>query len=121
EVTGNLKFDVTPDAEQLAAGRAWRTEVARPVVLLASTREGEEEPLLAAANFQEALLLVVPRHARRFDDVAKRAQSRRSRSRLPAPGDRVFLGDTMGEMAFYYGACDVAVVGGSFAPLGGQN
>ena len=121
EVTGNLKFDVTPDADQLAAGRAWRAEVARPVVLLASTREGEEEPLLAAADFNEALIVVVPRHARRFDDVAKRAQSRRSRSRLPAAGDRVFLGDTMGEMAFYYGACDVAVIGGSFAPLGGQN
>jgi 3-deoxy-D-manno-octulosonic-acid transferase len=127
EVTGNLKFDVEPDPGQLAAGRAWRARVARPVVLLASTREGEEEPLLAAAGGQTsrsvpgALIVVVPRHARRFDEVARRAQSRRTQAPLPAPDDRVHLGDTMGEMAFYYAACDVAVIGGSFAPLGGQN
>jgi len=121
EVTGNLKFDVEPDASQLAAGRAWRERVARPVVLLASTREGEEEPLLAAATLERVLVVVVPRHARRFDEVARMAQSRRTQAPLPAPADRVHLGDTMGEMAFYYAACDVAVIGGSFAPLGGQN
>ena len=121
EVTGNLKFDVEPDAAQLAAGRAWRARLARPVVLLASTREDEEDPLLAAGRFERALLVVVPRHARRFDEVARWAQSRRTQAPLPAPGDRVHLGDTMGEMAFYYAACDVAVIGGSFAPLGGQN
>jgi 3-deoxy-D-manno-octulosonic-acid transferase len=121
EVTGNLKFDVEPDPSQLAAGRAWRERVARPVVLLASTREGEEEQLLGAAHFERGLVLVVPRHARRFDEVARWAQSRRTQAPLPASGDRVHLGDTMGEMAFYYAACDVAVIGGSFAPLGGQN
>lgn len=121
EVTGNLKFDVEPAAAQLAAGRAWREQLARPVVLLASTREGEEAELLDAAHFERALVVVVPRHARRFDEVAKWAQSRRAQAPLPAPGDRVHLGDTMGEMAFYYAACDVAVIGGSFAPLGGQN
>ncbi len=121
EVTGNLKFDVEPDAAQLAAGRAWRAQLARPVLLLASTREGEEQPLLAAAEPVRALIVVVPRHARRFDEVARAAQSRRTQAPLPAPGDRVHLGDTMGEMAFYYAACDVAVIGGSFAPLGGQN
>jgi 3-deoxy-D-manno-octulosonic-acid transferase len=121
EVTGNLKFDVEPDAAQLAAGRAWRAQLGRPVVLLASTREGEEEPLLAAAEPVRALIVVVPRHARRFDEMARWAQSRRTQAPLPAPGDRVHLGDTMGEMNFYYAACDVAVIGGSFAPLGGQN
>ena len=121
EVTGNLKFDVTLDAALLAAGRAWRAEVGRPVILLASTREGEEGLLLASMDVGRALIVVVPRHARRFDDVAKSAQSRRSVQRVPAAGDRVHLGDTMGEMAFYYAACDVAVIGGSFAPLGGQN
>jgi 3-deoxy-D-manno-octulosonic-acid transferase len=126
EVTGNLKFDVDPDTAQLAAGRAWRAQVARPMVLLASTRESEEDMLLAGAGGQTlrsvpgALMVVVPRHARRFDEVAKWAQSRRTQA-PPAPGDRVHLGDTMGEMAFYYAACDVAVIGGSFAPLGGQN
>ena len=122
EVTGNLKFDVTPDPAQLAAGSAWRKAVNRPVVLLASTREGEEAMLLAsAAPAARALFVVVPRHARRFDEVAALAQSRRSRQPMPAAGDRVHLGDSMGEMAFYYAACDVAVIGGSFAPLGGQN
>jgi 3-deoxy-D-manno-octulosonic-acid transferase len=53
--------------------------------------------------------------------VSQWAQSRRSREPRPGAGERVHLGDTMGEMAFYYGACDVAVIGGSFAPLGGQN
>src|SRR5205807_4525364 len=47
--------------------------------------------------------------------------SRRTRTEMPGPGDRVHLGDTMGEMPFYFAACDAAVIGGSFAPLGGQN
>jgi len=82
---------------------------------------GEEKALLDAAAAAAALVVVVPRHPRRFDEVALLAQARRSRQPLPAPEDRVYLGDTMGEMAFYYGACDVAIIGGSFAPLGGQN
>jgi 3-deoxy-D-manno-octulosonic-acid transferase len=122
EVTGNLKFDVTPDPAQLSAGAAWRAAVNRPVLLLASTREGEEAMLLAAhAADARVLILVVPRHPRRFDEVAALAGSRRSRQPLPSAGDRVHLGDSMGEMTFYYGACDVAIIGGSFAPLGGQN
>jgi 3-deoxy-D-manno-octulosonic-acid transferase len=122
EVTGNLKFDIAPDAAQLAAGRAWRAALARPVILLASTREGEERMLLERAPADAAqLLVVVPRHPRRFDEVAQLAQSRRSQRSTPGSADRVHLGDSMGEMAFYYGACDVAIIGGSFAPLGGQN
>ena len=66
-------------------------------------------------------MLVVPRHPRRFDEVAALSQSRRSREPMPAASDRVHLGDTMGEMDFYYAAADVAVIGGSFAPRGGQN
>lgn len=121
EVTGNLKFDVHPDASQVAAGQAWRARLRRPVVLLASTREGEEKLLLAEALPPGVLLLVVPRHPQRFDEVAALADSRRTRQALPSAEERVHLGDTMGEMAFYYGACDVAVIGGAFAPLGGQN
>lgn len=122
EVTGNLKFDVELDPVQLAAGRAWRSRIGRPVLLLASTREGEERLLLDALPAREDVLVVmVPRHPRRFDEVAPLAQSRRSRDPHPGAGERVYLGDTMGEMAFYYGACDVAVIGGSLLPLGGQN
>jgi 3-deoxy-D-manno-octulosonic-acid transferase len=123
EVTGNLKFDIQPDPGQLAAGRAWRAALARPVLLLASTREGEEKPLLDALPPWDGKLLVVvvPRHPQRFDEVAQMADARRSREGTVTGEKRIYLGDTMGEMAFYYGACDVAVMGGSFVPVGGQN
>jgi 3-deoxy-D-manno-octulosonic-acid transferase len=125
EVTGNLKFDAALDPSQLAAGRAWREKLARPVLLLASTREGEEALLFHEINqIQDSalpLIVVVPRHPRRFDEVAQFAQARRSAQPMPDAATRVYLGDTMGEMAFYYAACDVAVIGGSFQPLGGQN
>ncbi len=123
EVTGNMKFDSAPDEVRQSAGKAWRARLGRPVLLLASTRDGEEKMLLDAlpAWDEKLLLLVVPRHARRFDEVSAYSQSRRSRNPMPAPGERVHLGDTMGEMDFYYAAADVAVIGGSFAPLGGQN
>lgn len=123
EVTGNLKFDSAPDESLRAGGRAWRERLARPVLLLASTREGEERLLLDALPAWDGklLALVVPRHPRRFAEVAALAQARRSAGEFPEPVHRVFLGDTMGEMDFYYAAADVAVIGGSFAPLGGQN
>lgn len=123
EVAGNLKFDIHPDPQQLADGRAWRAALGRPVLLLASTREGEEKLLLDALGSGEAsfLVVVVPRHPQRFDEVALMAQGRRSRGDAVGKETRIFLGDTMGEMSFYYGACDVAVIGGSFVPVGGQN
>jgi 3-deoxy-D-manno-octulosonic-acid transferase len=125
-VTGNLKFDVEPDAAQLAAGRAWRERLGRPVLLMASTREGEEQLLLKEVDQIDApenppLIVVVPRHPQRFDEVAQRADARRSRQEFPDQATNIYLGDTMGEMAFYFAACDVAVIGGSFLPLGGQN
>ena len=122
-ITGNLKFDVEPAPGQLAAGRAWRERVGRPVLLLASTREGEEELLLGELNRTAGvpLVVVVPRHPQRFDEVSQWADARRSRQEFPEPATRVYLGDTMGEMPFYFAACDVAVIGGSFLPLGGQN
>jgi 3-deoxy-D-manno-octulosonic-acid transferase len=129
EVTGNVKFDSAPDEAKRSAGLAWRARLARPVLLLASTREGEERVLLEALPpwDEKLLVVVVPRHSRRFDEVCAYVAkdgfpvSRRSRDPLPAPQDRVHLGDTMGEMDFYYAAADVAVIGGSFMPLGGQN
>jgi len=123
EQAGNLKFDTAPDDARLAEGRQWRERLARPVLLLASTREGEEKILLDALPAWDGrlLVLVVPRHARRFEEVALLAQSRRSRTPVPAPDERLHLGDSMGEMDFYYGAADVAVIGGSFVARGGQN
>ncbi|MFP5506448.1 MAG: 3-deoxy-D-manno-octulosonic acid transferase, partial [Gammaproteobacteria bacterium] len=132
-VSGNLKFDIAPPAEQLDRGAAWRSMWgARPVLLAASTREGEEAPLLRAfaeAAPPEVLLVLVPRHPQRFDEVARlieatglRYQRRSSLDNAPLAADtRVLLGDSLGELFAYYAACDVAFVGGSLAPLGGQN
>jgi 3-deoxy-D-manno-octulosonic-acid transferase len=73
------------------------------------------------------LTVIVPRHPQRFDDVARLLEDRgvryqrRSASVPIAPGIPVVLGDSMGEMFAYYAACDVAFIGGSLLPLGGQN
>ncbi|MEJ6003509.1 3-deoxy-D-manno-octulosonic acid transferase [Paucibacter soli] len=136
EVMGNLKYDLQPDAALLARGRAWRAALgARQVLLLAVSREGEEAMLLQAwARLPAAgrpLLLIVPRHPQRFDEVAALmlaqglSLARRSEWQdLPpeaALNADAWLGDSMREMALYYGLADVALLGGSFAPLGGQN
>jgi 3-deoxy-D-manno-octulosonic-acid transferase len=135
-VFGNLKFDATPDVAQLAKGRAWHAQLARPVVMFASSREGEEEVLLRLLAAQPAAQavqwLIVPRHPQRFDAVAALVQaqgfvlSRRSSWQDGPPdnaaaGRCIWLGDSLGEMALYYGLADVALLGGSFEPLGGQN
>jgi 3-deoxy-D-manno-octulosonic-acid transferase len=135
-VYGNLKFDATPDAALLERGRAWRAALGRPVVVFASSREGEESMLLdalraAGAAARAVQWLIVPRHPQRFDEVAELITrqgyqvARRSQwGGQPTLVDQsadVWLGDTLGEMALYYGLSDVALLGGSFAPLGGQN
>jgi 3-deoxy-D-manno-octulosonic-acid transferase len=132
-VTGSIKFDVVVPAAAIDAGAALRALIgARPVLLCASTRDGEEALILDA--FQRLppapagmLLLIVPRHPQRFDDVARMVQSRglalarRSEQAAVAPGVHVMLGDSMGEMFAYYAASDCAFIGGSLLPLGGQN
>ena len=131
DVTGNIKFDVAPGAELLALGEKFRDGYGpRPVFLAASTREGEEEMFLDALlehPLEGALTVIVPRHPQRFEEVAALLAKRemkfaRRSSGLPVPPDcNVFLGDSMGEMAAYYYACDVAFVGGSLMAYGGQN
>ncbi len=134
QVLGNLKFDMAPKPELLARGRAWRAALGRPVVLAAVTREGEETPLLQAWHALPAprpLLLLVPRHPQRFDDVAAlvaqaglRLARRSTWADTPPPDAAtadVWLGDSLGEMPLYYASADVALLGGSFAPLGGHN
>ena len=136
-VLGNLKFDAVPDSAIQARGQAWRERAGgRPVVMLASSQPGEEQALLAAIGgaaqpVQPVQWLIVPRHPQRFDAVAEligaagRAVSRRSRwpgDAPPAAGENaIWLGDSLGEMAAYYTLADAALLGGSFAPLGGQN
>lgn len=136
EITGSIKFDVVVPEAALTIGAALRAAIGpRPVLLCASTREGEEELILQAFASARAelpakvLLLIVPRHPQRFDEVEKMIAARglkvQRRSALPLDGSMlqadVLLGDSMGEMFAYYAACDIAFVGGSLMPLGGQN
>jgi 3-deoxy-D-manno-octulosonic-acid transferase len=130
EVTGNLKFDVTPPAAQLELGRSWRGQYNRQRVLLAaSTREGEEVLLLDILPRlpRDVLVVIVPRHPQRFDEVAALIEShgirweRRSANAPLATDTQVLLGDSMGEMFAYYAACDAAFIGGSLLPYGAQN
>lgn len=132
EITGNLKFDIAPPESMVTLGVELRRMfgTTRPVLLAASTREGEEPVVLdalARLGVDNALLVLVPRHPQRFDEVARLLDERglrwqrRSRGEPTAPDTQVVLGDSMGEMFAYYGACDVAFVGGSLLPLGGQN
>lgn len=105
----------------------------RPVFLAASTRDGEEALILdavAEANIQNLLTIIVPRHPQRFDEVAELLKKKTSgfarRSSLTGdaivtPDTAFVLGDSMGEMFTYYTSCDVAFIGGSLLPLGGQN
>lgn len=130
-VTGNLKFEITPPAAQVAAGAAFREEIgARPVLVASNTRPGEEGPLLDAFVRHappDLLLILVPRHPQRFDEVAQLIEqrglglARRSSGQMPDLATRVWLGDSMGEMFAYYASGDLAIVGGSWAPLGGHN
>ncbi|MDB5935184.1 MAG: 3-deoxy-D-manno-octulosonic acid transferase [Massilia sp.] len=133
EVTGSIKFDVVVPASALAIGAALRERIgARAVLLCASTRDGEEALILDAFQRMPSrpagmLLLIVPRHPQRFDDVARLVQSRglalarRSQTGPVALDVDVMLGDSMGEMFAYYAASDCAFIGGSLLPLGGQN
>jgi len=132
EVTGNLKFDVTPSDAMVTLGVELRRlfGTTRLVLLAASTREGEEPLVLdafAQRGMDKALLVIVPRHPQRFTEVARLLDARRLRWQRRSQGEpvaadtRVVLGDSMGEMFAYFGACDLAFVGGSLLPLGGQN
>jgi 3-deoxy-D-manno-octulosonic-acid transferase len=128
QVFGNVKYDATPNTAQLARGRAWRAATGRPVVMFASSREGEEAEFFRLIRGEAGVQwLVVPRHPQRFDEVAQLAQqagfgvSRRSAWPQDPQEAQVWIGDSLGEMALYYGMADVALLGGSFEKLGGQN
>ena len=131
-VSGNIKFDVEPSAEKRALGTVWRQTLGpRKVWLAASTREGEEALILDAYQRladPSILLLVVPRHPQRFDEVAAQVAQRglplqrRSQNDEPPGTDiQVWLGDSMGEMPAYFSAADIALIGGTLLPFGGQN
>jgi len=128
EVFGNIKFDVSPPGQQPDL-RALTGK--RSVFLCASTREGEEALILdqwdKVGGGGTALLVIVPRHPQRFDEVARLVRARgltlqrRSDGQPVQTDTEVWLGDSMGEMFAYYTAADVAFVGGSLLDFGCQN
>lgn len=137
EVCGNTKFDQALDALGRSADE-WRRELSlpegAPVIVVGSTRAPEEEQLIADAYQQvlrslpETCLVLAPRHLERVDEVERLLQARswrtHRRSQLPLPSGqhaRVVILDTFGELASLYSVADVTIVGGAFAPLGGQN
>lgn len=132
-VTGNIKFDRSAPPQMLELGARLRSLFGeqRAVFLAASTRDGEESLILDALAQSslpaELLTVIVPRHPQRFDQVAALMKQRglkfcrRSENAVVAREVGYVLGDSMGEMFAYYAACDVAFIGGSLLPLGGQN
>ena len=145
-VVGNLKFDVLLPVVAVDAGRSWRTRIKRPIIAIASTREGEDEMFVSAISAVLAaepsgsdaecvvpLFLLIHRHPQRFDEAAALLEQagirfiRWSTIRHDVHADaqviqaQVVLCDTLGEMPFFYAASQIAIVAGSFAPLGGQN
>jgi 3-deoxy-D-manno-octulosonic-acid transferase len=141
-VTGNLKFDFMPNSQQLEHALALKKKITQKIqiVCAASTRDGEE-PLIIEAwqqllktkeNSNDFCLIIVPRHPQRFDDVFTQLQSNFPKVlRRSSLSDQEFieivnrggvvLGDSMGEMSFYYALSDIVIMGGSLLPLGGQN
>lgn len=132
-MVGSLKFESTSTQGALSESErlreAWGS---RPIWVAGSTREGEETLLLEAHRqllngYPDALLVIAPRHPKRFDEVAALCQaqgwvsSRRSQGEPVTQATQVYLGDTLGELGILYGASHVTFVGGSLVPLGGHN
>lgn len=134
QVLGNIKFDVTIDADTINAGLALKQQLfaQRWVWIIASTHQGEEEvffdlyPALKA-SIPELLLLIVPRHPERFQSVKKLCEQRelavlmRSEQRACNEQTDVYICDSMGELKMLYAAADLAFVGGSLVAVGGHN
>lgn len=134
-VTGNIKFDLTLDdvvkARAADIRQRWLAEGQRPVLLAASTHQGEDTLLLQAyeqlrVTLPQLLLVLVPRHPERFDRVAAEASAlyvtrRHSEGGSVSLETQVLVGDTMGEMMPMLGAADVVFMGGTWVPTGGHN
>ena len=139
DVTGSIKFDISvPElARQQGAElkQLWGED--RPVLVLASSHEGEDDLILNTyqqllVNFPDLLLIVVPRHPERFDEVSalvldrelnliRRSEAFQEGSLQVSPSTQVYVADTMGEMLVMLAATDIAIIGGSFIEHGGHN
>lgn len=133
-ITGSVKFDIQAPDKLLAEGKKLRQQWGeeRPVLIAASTHQGEDEQVLEAFGgiltlHPNALLVLVPRHPERFAEVGAvcRAQGfscvLRSKAEPVTANNQILLGDTMGEMMLLFTASDIAFVGGSLVPSGGHN
>lgn len=132
-VTGSLKCDLSAPSDQVSSGKEIRDFFNhRKTWIAASTHEGEDEIFLDVhsrllASFPELLLILVPRHPQRFSSVAGKIRTAGlSLSRISQQDEfdgssQVLLGDKMGVMYQLFAASDVAVMGGSFADIGGHN
>ena len=132
EVTGSLKFLVDVDEKERQAYFCAIENMARSVLVAASTREGEEEKVLAAfkkclTENPSLLLVLIPRHPERFAKVGKLSEDegfttvRRSDGGVVEPNIQVVIGNSMGEMLDYYSVATIAFVGGSLVDTGCQN
>ena len=130
-ITGNLKFDPSAAADHTEPTNALPT-LARTWLVAGSTHEGEETALLDAwpaflACQPDALLVLVPRHPERFEDVARQITARgfnfarRSRGEIPSETTSIWLGDTMGELNAWYARASLCFIGGTLVPIGGHN
>ena len=135
EVLPNLKFDrmqVGTAPPSATSGGPPFPAAGGPLVVLGSIRRTEEDLVLRIIMrlrqmAPEAVIGLFPRHAHRQAAWQKRLQraripwARRSGIRAPVPPGSVILWDSFGELTGAYGRCRAAFVGGSLAPLGGQN
>lgn len=134
-VMGNLKYDLSLSAvlqQQITQLRQTWLPHKRPVWIVASTHQGEDEIVLEAhrtllQRYPDLLLLLVPRHPERFQAVYELIEKsglsavRRSAQQVPSNETQVALIDSMGELMLMYGISDLAFVGGSLLPIGGHN
>jgi len=128
---GNLKFDSNEKENPNTTQSLQQMIGQRRIVIFASTREGEERKIIQSyVNLKDkfdALLIIVPRHPQRFDEVfdlivdSGLDVKRRSRGVSCEENTQVLLGDSMGELLSYYSVCDIAFIGGSLIDVGGQN
>lgn len=130
-VAGSIKFDAQLPADFEPRSSRLRTAFPFDQILLgASTHAGEESLLLEAflsLNSSKVLLILAPRHTHRAQEVIAQLETsniryqKHSDAEIVDPCTRVYLLDTMGELIYFYGICDVAFVGGSLVDVGGHN
>jgi len=133
-VEGNLKFDLSVDEATIQQARDIKNKLFadRFVWIVASTHEGEEDAIFELypdlkQKIPQLLILIVPRHPERFEQVQKLAKKKQLKTCMRSTGGLctvstdVYIADTMGELKLLYGTADICFVGGSLVPVGGHN